>query len=100
MPSLWEEWGLVVNEALACSTPVIVSVNAGCAEDLVIDGVTGFKIDPKNTPSITHAMKKIADKDVDRKAMGHAGRELVQQFDCAHFGENAVKAIEYTATAQ
>lgn len=35
LPSLKEEWGLVVNEAMACSLPVIVSCTAGCAEDLL-----------------------------------------------------------------
>ena len=35
LPSLKEEWGLVVNEAMACSLPVIVSRTAGCAEDLL-----------------------------------------------------------------
>jgi len=35
LPSLYEEWGLVVNEAMACGLPVIVSRTAGCAEDLV-----------------------------------------------------------------
>ena len=96
MPSLWEEWGLVVNEALACSTPVIVAANAGCAEDLVLDGQTGYKIDPHNTASLTHAMHKIADSESSRNTMGKAGRELVQQFDCANFGASAIKAIEYT----
>ena len=38
LPSLKEEWGLVVNEAMACSLPVIVSCTAGCAEDLVPGG--------------------------------------------------------------
>jgi glycosyltransferase involved in cell wall biosynthesis len=35
LPSLKEEWGLVVNEAMAVGLPVIVSRTAGCAEDLV-----------------------------------------------------------------
>ena len=35
LPSLKEEWGLVVNEAMASGLPVIVSRTAGCAEDLV-----------------------------------------------------------------
>lgn len=35
LPSLRVEWGLVVNEAMAYSIPVIVSNNAGCAEDLL-----------------------------------------------------------------
>jgi glycosyltransferase involved in cell wall biosynthesis len=36
-----ETWGLVVNEAMACGRPAIVSDRVGCAADLVIDGVTG-----------------------------------------------------------
>lgn len=41
LPSLYEEWGLVVNEAMAAGLPVIVSRTAGCAEDLVPAGPTG-----------------------------------------------------------
>ena len=43
LPSTWgETWGLVVNEAMACGLPVIVSDQAGCAPDLVVEGETGF----------------------------------------------------------
>ena len=38
LPSLWEEWGLVVNEAMAAGLPVVVSETAGCAEDLLKPG--------------------------------------------------------------
>lgn len=42
LPSdLRETWGLVVNEAMACGLPVIVSDAVGCAPDLVCDGKTG-----------------------------------------------------------
>lgn len=43
LPSNWHEtWGLVTNEAMLFDLPVIVSDQAGCAEDLIIEGVTGF----------------------------------------------------------
>ena len=35
LPSTSESWGLVVNEAMACKLPVLVSKQAGCAADLV-----------------------------------------------------------------
>lgn len=42
LPSSGEEtWGLVVNEAMACGLPVIVSDEVGCAPDLVIPSQTG-----------------------------------------------------------
>ncbi len=37
-----ETWGLVVNEAMACGLPVIVSDQVGCAPDLVLEDETGF----------------------------------------------------------
>src|SRR5207248_1690512 len=36
-----ETWGLVVNEAMACGIPAIVSDQVGCGPDLVSDSVTG-----------------------------------------------------------
>jgi glycosyltransferase involved in cell wall biosynthesis len=41
VPSLSESWGVVVNESLACGTPVIASDAVGAAEDLIRPGVNG-----------------------------------------------------------
>ena len=38
LPSHSEPWGLVVNEALSCGLPVVVSEKVGCAEDLLPRG--------------------------------------------------------------
>ncbi len=46
LPSISEPWGLVVNEAMACGLPVIVSNRCGCVPDLVHDGENGFVFDP------------------------------------------------------
>lgn len=37
-----ETWGLVVNEAMACGTPCIVSSACGCGPDMIDHGETGF----------------------------------------------------------
>ena len=37
-----ETWGLIVNEAMAAGTPVLVSDHVGCAQDLVVEGKTGW----------------------------------------------------------
>src|SRR6188474_2767490 len=41
LPSESETWSLVVNEALACGTPCVVSNRVGSAPDLIRDGVSG-----------------------------------------------------------
>jgi glycosyltransferase involved in cell wall biosynthesis/GT2 family glycosyltransferase len=37
-----ETWGLVVNEAMACGIPALVSDLVGCASDLIVPGKTGW----------------------------------------------------------
>jgi glycosyltransferase involved in cell wall biosynthesis len=39
-----ETWGLVTNEAQACGLPAIVSAEAGCAPELIEDGLTGWTL--------------------------------------------------------
>jgi glycosyltransferase involved in cell wall biosynthesis len=42
LPSKYETWGLVVNEAMACKLPAIVSSSCGCADDLIKNFNTGL----------------------------------------------------------
>ena len=48
LPSRSEPWGLVVNEAMVCGLPVIVSARCGCVIDLVHHGQTGLLSTPTN----------------------------------------------------
>ena len=57
-----ETWGLSVNEALACGTPVLVSDRCGCAADIVSEGVNGFIFHSGNLESLITQMKKCCDK--------------------------------------
>ena len=41
-PSIFEPWGLVVNEALSASLPVIATKEVGATFDLIKDKKTGF----------------------------------------------------------
>lgn len=49
-------WGLVLNEAMAAGLPVIASVHAGATPDLVVEGITGFQIDYRNTDQLADRM--------------------------------------------
>jgi len=55
-----ETWGLVVNEAMACGIPAIVSDRVGCGPDLVEEGVTGFQFEFGNTQELAQKMQIIA----------------------------------------
>jgi glycosyltransferase involved in cell wall biosynthesis len=58
--STTEQWGLVVNEAMASGLPVLVSNRCGCAIDLVKDGVNGFTFDPYNAEQLAQLMLKLS----------------------------------------
>jgi glycosyltransferase involved in cell wall biosynthesis len=64
LPTYTDPWGLVVNEAMACSLPVIVSKVAGCAADLVKENWNGFVCVPGDADLLADRMRAIAaDRD-------------------------------------
>jgi glycosyltransferase involved in cell wall biosynthesis len=79
LPSISENWGLVVNEAQHARLPVIVGDRCGCVPELVHDGTSGFLVDPASTESITRALHRIEELGpVARARMGAAGRALAE----------------------
>lgn len=61
LPSDSEQWGLVVNEALAAGLPVIASSVVGAAMDLIDDGVSGCIVPPGDAGSLADAMLRVTD---------------------------------------
>jgi glycosyltransferase involved in cell wall biosynthesis len=51
LPSRWDGWGLVVNEALSAGVPVIASDRCGAA-DLVLHGVNGYVFRSEDVASL------------------------------------------------
>lgn len=62
LPTYADTWGLVVNEAMACGLPVILSRAAGCAAELVVDKWNGFLVPPREVSSLTLAMRRLSDQ--------------------------------------
>jgi len=58
LPSGSETWGLVVNESLACGTPVVVSDTVGCAPDMVIEGQTGAVYPMGDVDALSQALER------------------------------------------
>jgi glycosyltransferase involved in cell wall biosynthesis len=59
LPTYTDTWGLVVNEAMACRLPVILSRAAGCAADLVKENWNGSLIPPQDVSSLAVAMENL-----------------------------------------
>lgn len=93
--STHEQWGLVVNEAMAAGLPVLVSDRCGCFEDLVIEGVNGFGFDPENQQQLINIMIKVSSGDIDLQAMGKASLQHIQKYSPDYFAQGLKQAVDY-----
>lgn len=96
--SIQEQWGLVVNEAMAAGLPVLVSNRCGCFEDLVIEGVNGFGFDPDNSQQLIDLMLKVSLGETDLAKISRGALEHIQKFSPDYFAQGLIQAVEY-ATA-
>ena len=94
--STTEQWGLVVNEAMASGLPVAVSNRCGCAEVLIDDGVTGLLFDPLDVAAITQALTRLTDPDLARN-LAAAGQARVDAWGPDRFGSAIAQAARFAA---
>jgi glycosyltransferase involved in cell wall biosynthesis len=84
LPSRQENFGVVVAEALACGTPVLVSNHVNLAEDIAAAGA-GWVVPLERAAMLSSLTQALKDED-ERRSRGIAGRELAR----AHFTWPAV----------
>jgi len=94
-----EQWGLVVNEAMAAGLPVIVSRTCGCAADLVAHEINGWLVDPLDIADIARRLTGLAAPEADRAAMGARGQAIVADYGPDRFGEGLLAAVNAAVTA-
>ena len=63
LPSLYEPWGLVVNEALSAGLPVIVSEQVGASHDLVLKPNTGFVLNNNEPNELIEKMMELIENE-------------------------------------
>jgi len=76
-PTLGDEWGLVVNEALASGLPVLGSVYSQAVEELVRDGVNGWRVTPSVDSIAAGLARVMAVRRAEIGRMREAARESV-----------------------
>lgn len=93
LPSERETWGYVVNEAMCCGLPCLVSERAGCAPDLIQEGVTGYTFRPGDTESLAGIMRTLAEDAALRAAMGTEATRLMEKYSPAASANQLLAAI-------
>jgi glycosyltransferase involved in cell wall biosynthesis len=90
-----ETWGLVVNEAMACGLPAIVSDQVGCAADLIEDNVTGWTFESGNWDQLSMQIVKLSSQGHHLTLMADACRRLVDDYSPETAASGVAEAVRF-----
>jgi glycosyltransferase involved in cell wall biosynthesis len=91
-----ETWGLVVNEAMACGKPALVSDRVGCGPDLVITGQTGFIFHLGDVTALSALMIDGASRPGRLMAMGENARKVAANYSVPVAVDSLMRALNVT----
>ena len=94
LPTYTDTWGLVVNEAMACALPVILSRAAGCAVDLLTENWNGLLVPPRDVSSLTLAMRTLADQPDLCATMGANSVQRISRFSPREWSKGIARMVE------
>jgi glycosyltransferase involved in cell wall biosynthesis len=80
LPTHSDPWGLVVNEAMACGLPIVVSSVAGCTADLVEDRWNGYVVPPRDSEKLSVAINSLVRQPELRRQMGVRSLERIRNY--------------------
>jgi glycosyltransferase involved in cell wall biosynthesis len=94
VPSRFETWGLVVNEAFNAGVPAVVTENCGAAGDLVVNGETGFVYSVGDTARAAQLITQLAgDGSLHARMALQCKTKVQKHYDCGSFAEAILCAL-------
>lgn len=91
IPTLEDNWSLVVPEAMACGLPIACSIYNGCHPELVKEGINGKTFDPLKQESIINVLEYFHTKDLQK--MGKSSIEIEKIYNPENTAENIIYAV-------
>jgi glycosyltransferase involved in cell wall biosynthesis len=96
LPSLFEPFGLVVNEAMLCGLPVAVSDRVGARFDLVRPDENGYVFPAGDVEALAAILRQILPDPEQRARMGTAARHRMETWSPREFTDSVVRAVQLT----
>lgn len=90
-----ETWGLVVNEAMACGRPAIVSDRVGCYPDLILPGDTGEVFPFGDVKALSDIMVSFVSTPETLRKMGESAEKMVGRYSVSAVVSGCIDAIRY-----
>ena len=98
LPTHSDPWGLVVNEAMACGLPIIVSSVAGCSADLVEDGWNGYVVPPRDAEKLSVAIDSVVRQPELKQQMSARSLERIQNYSPEACADGLAAAAAFAGT--
>lgn len=80
LPSLYESFGNVQLEAMACGKPVINTKIPTAVPEISIHEETGLTVSPGDSSALAEAMKRLVENEEERVRFGLKAKERVEKF--------------------
>ncbi len=94
LPSLFEPFGLVVNEAMLCGLPVVVSDRVGARFDLVRSGENGYVYPAGDIDKLAYILRELLPDAEKRARMGAVARRRMETWSAHEYTEGMVRAVQ------
>lgn len=91
LPTIEDNWSLVIPEAMACGLPVATSIYNGCHKELVHDGINGYIFDTFKQDSIIEVLAKFHSSDLGK--MGQNSIKLEEPFNTYNCAKRVYKIL-------
>lgn len=91
MPTIEDNWSLVVPEAMSCGLPVATSIYNGCHEELIENGGNGYIFDTFNHEEFAEVLAKF--HNVDLVKMGNRSVELEKPYNIDNCTQRVYDAL-------
>ncbi|SFF07786.1 glycosyltransferase family 4 protein [Spirosoma endophyticum] len=86
IPTLEDNWSLVVPEAMSCGLPIACSIYNGCYPELVQEGLNGKLFDPLKETSVIDALAYFHNKDLEQ--MGKESKNIEKKYNASSVALN------------
>ena len=95
LPSTYEPRGAVINEAMACGLPVIVTDRCGSIGDIVLDGDNAFVYPAGDADALAAFMERLVADPALRARMAQRSREIIGTWTFARGVEGVKEALRW-----
>lgn len=95
LPSIHEQWGLIVNEVMNAGRAVVLSDEVGCHPELVEDGTNGFIFPAQNVDALSAILHRFIEDPSLARAMGEKGLKTIARYSFEEDVRGLRQALDY-----